>query len=124
MIDGMPLDRMLGGGANLGVLRAIAAHSWRLVWPTEIVEWSGLSRSGVWKALHRLEEVAIVEPVDTGHGRVYPFRYVSRNRLADPLIQLFWAEQEALRAGIEKRGRLQIGTLLDGGKHAAMPRLW
>lgn len=105
---------MLGREANLRVLRAITVNSWRLMWPSQVVDWTGLSRTGVWNALHRLEEAWIIEPVDTGHGRVYPFRFTARNRLADPLQKLFWAEQEVVRTGI----------LLDPEKAQSVPRIW
>lgn len=94
----LPLDEMLGTRANLKVMRALQTrlHSPRLIWPSEIVETTGLSRAGVWKALNRLESVLIIEPVNLGHGRTVPYRWVRRHRLAEPLSRLFGAEAEVL----------------------------
>jgi hypothetical protein len=89
---------MLGTRANMQVLRALYAqfHTPRVIWPSEIVEATGLSRAGVWKALHRLERVLIIEPVNLAHGRVVPYRWVRRHRLAEPLSRLFGAEAAVL----------------------------
>ena len=100
MSDGrrLPLDEMLGTRANLSVLRALQTqfHTPRLIWPSEIVEATGLSRAGVWKALNRLESVLIIEPVNLAQGRAVPYRWVRRHRLAEPLSRLFGAEAQVL----------------------------
>ncbi len=115
---------MLGTRANVKVLRMVEVHSYRLVWPTEIVQWTGLSRSGVWKALHCLEDVSIIEPVDTGHGRVYPFRFASRNRLAGSIKGLFGAERDLLRRLRVRGESYDRGALLDPDAQESLPLLW
>jgi hypothetical protein len=94
----LPLDEILGTRANMRVLRVFRdqAHAPRLLWPSEIVEKTGLSRAGVWKALNRLESQLIIEPVNLAHGRAIPYRWVRRHRLAEPLFRLFVAEAEVL----------------------------
>lgn len=94
----LPLDEILGTRANMRVLRVFRdqVHAPRLLWPSEIVEATGLSRAGVWKALNRLENTLIIEPVNLDQGRAVPYRWVRRHRLAEPLFRLFVAEAEVL----------------------------
>lgn len=122
----MPLDEMLGTRANLRVLRVFHAqvHANRLVWPSEIVQATGLSRAGVWKSLHRLETSLIIEPVNLAQGRAVPYRWVRRHRLAEPLIRLFGAEAEVLwrlRISGERPSR---GAFIATDVPPELPRLW
>jgi hypothetical protein len=120
----LPLDEMLGTRANVRVLRVFHAQSPRLVWPSEIVQATGLSRAGVWKALNRLESSLIIEPVNLAQGRTVPYRCVRRHRLAEPLSRLFGTEAEVLRRLRISRERRSRGAFIAPEIPPDLPSLW
>ncbi len=84
-----PLDRVLGRSSQVRVLRALSLHGPGLT-PPELARRTGLSRGGVWKALARLEELDVVEPVGVGH--TVPYRMSPTHPIAQAINILFGAE--------------------------------
>jgi predicted nucleotidyltransferase len=85
-----PLDQVLGTVAAVRLLRELSEHGGALS-VTDLASRAGLSLSGAIRALERLHDLRVVEPVGTGRGS--PFRLITENPLCLGLITLFDMER-------------------------------
>jgi predicted nucleotidyltransferase len=81
-----PLDQVLGTVAAVRLLRELSEHGGAIS-VTDLASRVGLSLSGAIRALERLQDLRVVEPVGTGRGS--PFRLITENPLCLGLIALF-----------------------------------
>lgn len=95
-----PLDEILGTRATVRTLRVLCGPtSYFRSWPIEMALESGLTRQGVWKSLNRLKGADLIIAGTSSLPRSVPWRINRHHRLVPPLIDLFAAEQVALRLG-------------------------